>query len=265
VLAGYSGGITAAADDRSFAITTALGIYLLRLGPGGRSATLTTLPLSPTEYVTGEAAALSPDGSQLAVTVEQSQCPHSGCNFGIEVYSIATGAQRTWWGPVSGNLSWSGDGKQIMWLEASETGNYLLLNTTRPAGTLLADSRRLPIPYPPFGQLAALTPDGSGVVTSTLQIAPGHILIGKIVELSASTGRLLRVLHTASAHYSGEAYALGLTCAVQALGPVGVQPLVQCFGLGRIEGSQFTKLPGSPVRPGSSGVRGFASVWSAAW
>jgi hypothetical protein len=256
------GGITAAANDQSFAITTGSGIFMLGLAADGRPTQLRLLPISPDNYVTGDAAALSPDGSHLAVAVES----NSG-SFGIEVFSLATGAQKTWWGPVSGNLSWSGDGKQVMFLEASQTGGYLLLNTTGPAGRLLADSRRLPIPTPPFEGMAMLTPDGSGVITSTWQTAPGHVVISKIVELSSGSGRLLRVLRTASAHYSGNLYASGLSCGVLALGPVGVQPLVQCFALGRIEGSRFTQLPGGPppAHPGRGGNNLLVTSWDAAW
>jgi hypothetical protein len=39
---------------------------------------------------------------------------------------------------------------------------------------------------------------------------------------------------------------LGQSCSVLSLGPVGVHALVQCSGFGRLDGSQFTPLPGVP-------------------
>ena len=254
-----AGGITAAADDQTFAITNGDGIFLLRITAGGRSAQLRQLPLSPDQYITGVAAALSPDGSRLAIAVEQQRCPASGCSFGIEVLSLATGDQSTWWWSSHGvqqDLSWAGNGKQVMFL-ATGVGlaGYRLLDTARPAGSLLTASRPMSFPVPPLYGLALLTPDGRTIITSAARTVPGHdgggTVIAQIVELSARDGRLLRVLHVATARYTRQhpAVLVMAGCGVLSLGSAGLHALVQCFNFGRIQGSQFTPLPGIPSQP----------------
>jgi hypothetical protein len=98
-------------------------------------------------------------------------------------------------------------------------------------------------------------------------------VVAKIVERSASTGRVLRVLHTATTHYSGtDPFSVEAGCNVLALGPAG-QPLVQCFGFGWLRGSTFLPLPGGPATPPPAGPGrparpspgGFAQSWAAAW
>ncbi len=87
-----------------------------------------------------------------------------------------------------------------------------------------------------------------------------------IVELSARTGRLLRVLHTATVYRatpgnSGTVGQLDQNCNVLSLGPTGVHVLVACFAFGRLDGTRFTPLPGFPS-PSSSGISGQqAAAW----
>ena len=269
------GGISAAADDRTFAITAGSGIFLLHLAADGRSAQLRRLSyLSPGSV----SAAVSPDGSKVAIPVEQQVCSNRACKFGIEVLSLATGTQKTWWSrhALESNLSWSPSGNEVMFYAGgANIQQYRLLSIAGPGGDILAASRPMPVPGAPLGGMALLTPNGRAVITSTGRVAGHGTVIAKIVEISASTGRRLRVLHVATAHYSGsDPWSVEAGCGVLALGPTGLQPLVQCFGFGWLHGSHFIPLPGGPVtpRPTSLGSGpatprpwGFGEYWTAAW
>lgn len=268
-------GITASADGRTFAITDDLGFFLLRVAAAGRSARLTHLPVHAS-YVLSDSAALSPDGSNLAIDVEP--CSKAGCREGIEVLSLATGASKLWIGSsVAGPLSpaWADNGNEIMFLwgvgDSSTPQGYRLLNVSRPAGSLLGSSRAMVSPpvqnggeYPG----AILTPDGRGLVTTEYRNIPGQDGGGtamlRVVELSARTGRLVRILHVATEHY-GAGYlaraAADADCQVLSLGAAGLHALVQCPGLGRLDDDRFTALPGiSASMNGGTGI-GSTAAW----
>jgi hypothetical protein len=274
VLPPMPSGITASADGRTFAITDDLGFFLLRVASDGRSVQLARLPIH-VSYIISDSAALSPDGSQLAIDVET--CPETGCREGIEVVSLATGASKLWTGPsMAGSplsLAWAGNGDEIMFLwqvgNSSTPQGYRLLNISGPGGDLLGSSQ--PVVSPPVQHGwefpgAMLTPDGRGLITTDYQNIPGPdgggTAILRVIELSASTGRLLRVLHVASVPYTRKNPALFVDgdCNVLSLGPVGLHALVQCPGFGRLDGDRFTPLPGIPVsmNPGT-GIGGTAA------
>ena len=267
-------GITASADGRTFVITDDLGFFLLRVAADGRSARLSHLPIH-VPYIISDSAALSPDGSQLAIDVEP--CGKGACHEGIEVVSLATGASKVWTGPsVAGSPlrpAWVGNGDEIMFLwqvgNSSTPQGYRLLNIAGSGGRLLASSRRMvspPVQHGWYFPGALLTPDGRGLITTDYRNVPGPdgggTAILRVVELSASTGRLLRVLHVATEHY-GRGYlaqaAADGGCQVLSLGAAGLHALVQCPGLGRLDGDRFTPLPGVPVsmNPGT-GIGGTA-------
>jgi hypothetical protein len=67
----------------------------------------------------------------------------------------------------------------------------------------------------------------------------------EVVELSATTGRLLRVLYKAAHPYT-KAWTQDHAdyCGVDSLAAVGLNVLVQCPGLGRVSDGRFTPLPG---------------------
>jgi hypothetical protein len=269
-------GVSAAADGRTFVITDDLGLFLLRVAAGGGSARLTQLPIHAA-YILSDTAALSPDGTRLAIDVEP--CAHSACREGIEVVSLATGASKTWYGP-SGSGSplipdWTGDGTGVMFLwqvgNSKTPQGYRLLNMASSGDSLLGSSRAVASPPVQNGwdfSAALLTPDGSALITTTYRNIPGShgggTAILQVVELSASTGRLLRVLHQATVPYgSGFIAQSGADsdCGVDALAPTGLDALVQCPGLGRLTGGgQFTPLPGiqAPMNPGT-GIGGTAA------
>ena len=247
-----SAGITAAADDRTFAITNPAGIFVLRVAADGRSASLHRLPApAPGHYAVSQPAALSPDASGLAIAAVR--CAHRICQDGLEVLSLATGVQKTWWSARSTveNLSWAPSGRQVMFLASSSRRyGYRLLSTAAPTGDLLAASRPITIPAPPGAigtGMALLTPDGREVITTTYQgplSGQAPLVTAKIVELSASTGRLLRVLRVA--HWATDILQTPPVCVLLSLGAADVHPLVECTGLGFLEGSRFIPLPGGP-------------------
>ena len=279
--------ITAAGDDRTFIITeqsTSPNVnrfYMLRVAANGRSAKLSRLPISVPGYLSVNDEALSPDGSRLAMDVQH--CNAKTCLYtGVRLVTIATGAVTTWTTRANGSpfgVSWAGNEQVAFeWQSGArapspgrQTG-YRLLSLTGAGRDLLA-ARAIAGPSPtPTGSIpsALVTPDGSIVVTSTVRNLPdGHgrdTVVAKIVELSARTGRLLRVLHTATVYRatpgnSGTVGQLDQNCNVLSLGPTGVHMLVACFAFGRLDGSRFTPLPGFPS-PSSSGISGQqAAAW----
>lgn len=283
---GGTGGlrITAAGDDRTFIITqqpgsAVIGFYLLRVAAGGRSATLSKLPVSIPRSITVVDQALSPDGRRLAIDVQD--CNSKSCRYtGIRVVTLATGAVSSWTTTASGfplNVSWVGNGQLAFeWQSGArvappgqQTGYRLLsLGRTGATGRSLLAARAIGSPAPEptqFVPAALVTADGSIVVTSTVQNLSGGRVVAKIIELSARTGQLLRVLHTATVpDAGGGANGVGLLdqeCNVLSLAPSGVHVLVACFAFGRVDGSRFTPLPGFPGSS-SSGISGQqAGAW----
>jgi hypothetical protein len=278
--------ITAAGDDRTFVITeqsdqpTVVKFYLLRVAANGRSASYSTLPLTVPGDLSLDAVALSPDGTRLALGVQH--CGKTGCQYtGIRVVTINTGAASTWITRANGapfDVSWAGNQRVAFeWQSgvnnppAGQRTGYRLLDLTGPGRNLMT-SRAIGSPRPEPSQFvpaALVTPDGSLVITSTVQIVPDGLLrdtvISQIIELSARTGQLVRVLHTVtqrgvSSGSSGSELA-EQGCNVLSLGQAGVHVLVSCPGFGRVDGRRYTPLAGFPS-PSSSGISGQeAAAW----
>jgi WD40 repeat protein len=224
----------------------------------------------------GLAAALSPDGSKVAIPVQY--CGKVHCYFGFEVLPTSGKGTAKMWSTQNGladNLSWSSDGKQILFATAASdtTNQYRVLNATGPGGNMISESR--PVMIAQYDQLMLLTPDGRALVGSTVANGPGrHTLTGKFIEVSRSTGHVLRVLHVVTGHYTGSTpWPTDTNCNLLALGPQGVQPLVECFQrFGRMDGGKFTALRGGPsptlhqVPPRKPGTRrSWETDWGAAW
>ena len=279
--------ITAAADNRTFIITEqsdtpkVIRFYLLRVAPGGRSAALSGLPLSVPRYLSVTDVALSPDGRRLAMDVQHCNAKAETCPYtGIRVVTIATGAASTWTTRANGapfNVSWAGNGRVAFeWQSGARTPppgqqtGYRLLNLTQPGRDLLA-ARAIasPAAEPTYFVPAALvTADAGMVITSTVQNVPdghGHdTVVARVVELSASTGQLLGVLHTVTVHsatggQNGSTGQLDQGCNVLSLAPRGLHVLVECFGFGRVDDRRFTPLAGFPS-PSSGGIGGQQAV-----
>ncbi len=195
----------------------------------------------------------------------------SRCTTGLTVVSLATGTARTWRAPppsmkvlldaesgyLTEPINWAGDRHEVF---LSYGDQYLVLNVAGPSGSLLADSWRIASPagqrrWALWGPL--LTPDGNAVIWGSFRLWPGdpstlpgtlpafaaelteRTAVGRVVEFSARTGRLLRVLHAAAARSP----APFILCVPESLGPTGLHALIQCTRFGRLDGSRFTPLP----------------------
>jgi WD40 repeat protein len=149
-----------AADDRTFIVVgdRLFGapnegravFYLLRIGPGGRTPTLTRVSTPPQQNPAG--IAISPDGTELAVA-------EAGSPATVRIYSIATGqVLRTWAATVPGALAvesastaggssqstaarvlrWSSDGRQLAF--AWNSTAIRVLDVSAPDGNLITSS-----------------------------------------------------------------------------------------------------------------------------
>lgn len=268
--------ISGAADGRTFVITDGHDLYRMRLAADGRSARLSRLPITVADPFFDNLT-LSPDGRTVAF--ESQRCTFVGrggygCQYSaIQLVSLRTGATRTWStrAPAQLNSIWiSWDGNDHVLFSWASTGapplrrsGYWLLDVSGPGGNLLA-ARKLPLPpfhaSPglPLGtaepRSAFITPDGSAVVMSTFSAAgpsQSPTLVSTVVERSARTGRLLRVLLRETSVGYGRANGVPRAgCWIYSLGPTGVHALVGCFSpgdlFGRLDNGRFTPLPGLP-------------------
>jgi hypothetical protein len=166
-------GVTGAADDRTFVLDAQRQVmgptvrwpqqpafYLLRLTTAGteQSYTRLSVPALPKgAAVTG--LALSPDGSQLAIELGLGSVAHPG-RLEISIYTLATGAIRTWSmmdsfdpedpGGFTGSgvdgaqsISWTADSRTLAfdWAKSQVDMGVRLLDTTTSGGSLTAASR----------------------------------------------------------------------------------------------------------------------------
>ncbi len=95
------------------------------------------------------------------------------------------------------------------------------------------------------GDRAMLTPDGRSVIGGEYrQVRSRNVpprFMAKLLEFSAHTGRLQRVLHVCGPGPTSMFFP-----GIESLAPSGLNALVYCVGtgFGRLEGSHFTLLPG---------------------
>jgi hypothetical protein len=235
-------GVAAAGDDRTFVLgaqrdgnipASGLGnfpatrFFLLRIDPASASAsgraTLTPLPI-PAVPASSQLYnfALSPQGTSLALLVEQ----------GIQVFNVATGAERTWEIPVPGTrlhrglggyfalgagatdemLAWGGT-HTLAWIYyggppaggAASGAGIRLLDTRARGSNLLTDSR-LVVPQPrdivdPGSYWRQALPTVAGrAIFAVLELTGRSGLRQELAEYSARTGRLLLVLNHVRIH-----------------------------------------------------------------
>jgi hypothetical protein len=193
----------AAADDRTFVLAVSSGaqrdqFYLLRLGHNGepRKPTLLRVTLPAETQIYG--MALTADGTKLAIAWQN---PPVGPELmRLEVFSLVTGATRTWSSAEGGavNVSWDGDHLLAFdWQDivGQAHSGVRLLDTSAPGTNPLAS--RLLIPYSTgYAGLGlpsnpVVTPNGRAIFI--LMGAPGG-LSAAIVKFSASTGKPLAVI-----------------------------------------------------------------------
>jgi hypothetical protein len=276
--------ITGAADDRTFVLMESgqtsvhdvVWCFLLRVAANGRSVKLTKLKVSIPSSMAIDNAALSPDGTRLALSVQWS-CHPSRCDeAGIRVVDLATRSVTSWTTQVNGapfNVSWAGnDELAFEWQSslkdppAGQVTGYRLITVTGTGGDLLAGQAIGSPAAEPTGYVPAalVTPGGKDVITSEVQNIhtwTGRLrVIARIIELSASTGRTLRVLYTTTVDHvtgggNGEAGSLDQECNVLSLGPEVTDPLVECYSVGVLVHGELVTLPGFPSAA-SSGISG---------
>jgi hypothetical protein len=185
-----------ASDDRTFLLTAVAGassppygvsgswLEVAKFNPADGKVTLTRLDIPIVRTVgritTIAGAQISPDGGQLAVAINTAGFVQ------LKVYSLATGAVRTWTDtapPVSYPLTSLGGANLLTWARsgllafgwsyATSTGAYAalpqgmrLLNTNLGGGSLLADSTPFCLPKENGGAFYGqyLTADGQQII-----------------------------------------------------------------------------------------------------
>jgi hypothetical protein len=285
-------GVTGAADDRTFVLDAqrqVMGptvqwpgqptLYLLRLSASGAEESLTqfAIPAMPKgTRVTG--LALSSDGSKLAVDVGSGDVGRPGRQE-IMIYTLATGAVRTWSANGSPSLedpegfTGSGvDGSQsISWTADSRTlafewGSQLdvgvrLLGTTASGDNLITDSRlatTLSL-WGPADRSAAMgkdhvsqcvtdsivTPDGSAIICGYTTNMGGSETTTGFIRYSARTGKVTRVLGVYQ--FQGQAGGDISLYWTNPAGTILIGAVLTPSGIrvGVVNGEKFTPLPGT--------------------
>jgi hypothetical protein len=204
--------VSAAADDRTVALACAGGalpagamrLFLGRFNPatGRLSVAALRLPLIQ-NYLT---MALSQDDRRIAVVSVRDNLGRQAEST-LRVYSLMTGAVRTWTSPgtvsvwvtqipnvpTPAGLQW-GPGAQLLFvLDRSNTEVIRLLTVDAPPGDLLTASRF--VLQADFGnsdvmQGATLSSDGSTVAAAVAHFDGNYTM--EFAEFSTATGRLLR-------------------------------------------------------------------------
>jgi hypothetical protein len=259
--------IIGATNDRAFLIILSKGMEILHIASDGHVLGLTRLPkkifdLGGGFEEVGEDV-LSPNGTEVVVPIDPRSCAlRNSCARGIGVYSVTTGVITKWIAPTSHRgvdipVNWPGFGHEV--LVSNDVSGYRLLNVAGPGGGLLADSRPVRTPKFPHGWVTngfLLLPGDKSLLTAASRF-PSKTATSRVLETSASTGRVRRVLHVFSVPNPSGGVPF---CFAESLGPSGVHALMWCANrFGRLDGSHFTPLPGQ-----SSGKSSLLSG-SAAW
>jgi hypothetical protein len=250
--------ITAAANDRDFVLgclTRKIVLYRFQVSPTGQVSALTPLPTSPSDgFLDG--LALNADGSKLAIGL---QGPGA-----VEVETLATGTVRTWTGASPFDLAWADGGRELSFTAGSR---LYALDVNTPGNSL--HGARLILPRTVQSDSvedAVLSPDGTTIIASVEYNNLGpklnrNSVVGGIIEISATNGKLVRTLLAEHAHYSvdgggNEAGWYQAPCGLGQLDATGNHLLVSCDQFGRLDRGRFTPIPG----PGP-----LEGLYTAAW
>ena len=280
----YAPSITGAADDRTFVLMESgqtsvhdvVWCFLLRVSASGRSVKLTKLPVSVPSSMAIDDAALSPDGTRLAMTVQWSCGTGAVTKPGSGSWTLQLAASRAGRRKSTAHRSTCRGLAMTRW---RSSGRRASRTRHRPAHGLPADRchRRGRQPAgQPGCRLAVRRADrlyarGPGDArwqgrhhlrrSRTSTPGPGvSDVVARVLELSASTGRTVRVLYTTTVDHvsqggNGKAGSLDQECNVLSLGPAVGDPLVECFSIGVLMHGKLVTLPGFPS-PSSSGISG---------
>jgi len=204
------GYLSAAADDKTAAFMCVdhqgkPQLFMMRFDPAGRRLSIAAVRLPKLGFP--DDIALSPDGTRLAVLSAivpvrlASGSLQGHASVSVRVYSVRTGAVRTWTSPGhdsvgQSRVTWAPGGRVAFGYAATSgtqgTG-IRLLNTSAPAGSLLRASKlavslRLPS-YQSVGPLA-ISGDGSTLWT-TFTGHRTYPFYAEFAEYSLTTGKLL--------------------------------------------------------------------------
>jgi hypothetical protein len=224
--------------------------------------------------------ALSPDAGMLAVPLffGVKQLFSAATEVGLAVINLATRQIRTWstrdaGGYWPGTPTWGATDATVTfpWLHttSARTDSYALtglrqLDVNAPGANLLS-SRLVSFPaavpassgLPAFGNARStiITADGRRIIgeschaTTQVRSRSGSVT-AQIVDMSATTGRVVSVLRTRTVRYANEREESTLfnecTFGLSAADPSGQHLLVHAFGFGRIDNGVFTALPATP-------------------
>jgi hypothetical protein len=259
------------ADGRHFVVVVSWGrdlpgvaavtLFQLTVSVGGRPGGLRPIGFD-NRGVPVIGAALSPDGRMLALTLVH-EFPVGTPLGTVEVINLASGATRTWTsqsgpGYWPGTPAWASDSTVVAaWWHGTVGGmipaqitGILHLDAAAPGGSLVAAPLvAFSAPVPGL-QSAMIAPGGGQVIASSCR-AGHHTATARVLELSATSGRLVRVLRTQTARFGNDADAQDAvfsTCQVLSVTDEGDHLLVQAFAFGRIDNGVFTPLPGTTPR-----------------
>jgi hypothetical protein len=193
--------ISAAADDRTFiaaavkpvphtANSSFVRFYLLRFNATSDSVSVRELPITNvTVRYDNIFMALSPDGRYLAVTTVYFA--------GIRVYSVRTGAERTWVLPPHNfyalGPAWAPDSHTLAFLLVGPKGGLRLLDTSSRSRNLLLASRQVRALRGPAGSNSGpdwFLPRQSTIATTTTYLTK-QVLKTYFADISLRTGEVL--------------------------------------------------------------------------
>ncbi len=283
--------VTAAADDRTFVLdeerwsTNAASLddgartfYEFRLNSSGRPGPLTRLPMSVPNGYQLDGLALSPDGGKLAVALEPATNTRPVLSI-VKVYTLATGAVRTWTGHGGSigsgtddarSLSWTSDGQTLAFdwsansgvIQGGAGGVRLLRVDAADSNLLTAGPPAVPAGHPsPQSRPPAcnmdliITPDGSKIVCGAIQIQiRGGVLLSSVTqfrEYSTATGQVTPILgfwkfHSVSPNIVGVLWSNASGSVL-----IGVIPGGGHGRIGVISGNSFTPLPAAAISAAS--------------
>jgi hypothetical protein len=268
--------VAGAADDRHFAINgtdcaeggrPTGGLYALTVSAAGRPDGFTALPV-PGGLRAG--MALSPDGSMLAFSQLDASAASIAVYGSVEIVNLATGAASTV--SLSGTPGyWPG---VPLWTDGDRTVivPWWHMGTAGFAGGTLAGTREIDVspasasavagpvrPFPaavPGVVSTVLTDGGHDIIRASCARSGQDTETGQVIELSAATGRTLRVLYTRTFR-GGDIKDAGTDqCSVVSADATGQHLLIQLFTFGRLDNGVFTPLPGTELSAG-----GVAAAW----